>query len=117
MSHVVRYVGPLTEADLAEFAEADRAHEEHAMHDVVTVPIPPRLVIHLPTGGTGTVLGVDADGYQVVQFVGDQLPVSVRDDVLCDAPDGDEPELCDQLYGQPPVDADEAWASAANLEG
>ncbi len=119
MSYVARYVGPLSAADLAEFAEAARAHEEHAeehaMHDVVAVPIPPRRVIHLPTGDTGTVLGVDADGYQVVRFVGDRLPVSVRDDVLCDAPDGDEPELCDQLYGQPPVDADEALASAARL--
>jgi hypothetical protein len=51
----------------------------------VVVAIPPRRVVHLPTGDLGTVLGVDEHGYQVVRFDGDSCPLSMRDDVLAPA--------------------------------
>ncbi len=55
------------------------------MSDVL-VAIPPRRVTHLPTGDTGTVLGVDADGYQVVLIDGERHPLSLKDEVLAPAP-------------------------------
>lgn len=60
------------------------------MHDVVLVAIPPRRVTHLPTGDLGTVLGVDADGYQVVRFDGERYPLSLKDEVLAAAAPADE---------------------------
>ncbi len=51
--------------------------------NTVVVAIPPRKVVHTPTGDVGTVLGVDEDGYLVVRFDCDErFPVSLRDDVL-----------------------------------
>lgn len=56
------------------------------MNEVV-VSIPPRRVVHAPTGDEGTVLGVDERGYQVVLFDGDSSPLSMRDDVLTPMPE------------------------------